>query len=33
MISLSAEDTAHYRAILPVASCELVKVNLTIIII
>ena len=29
----SAEDAAHYRAPFPMACCELVKVNLTIIII
>ena len=33
MVSYSAEDTAHYRAIFAMACCELVKVNLTIIII
>ena len=33
MISQSAEGTAHYRAHVPMACCELVKVNLTIIII
>ena len=29
----SAEDTAHYRIFFPMACCELVKVNQTIIII
>ena len=33
MISKSAESTAHYRALFPMTCCELVKVNLTIIII
>ena len=33
MISQSAEDTAHYTALFTMACCELVKVNLTIIII
>ena len=33
MISLFAEGTAHYRALFSMACCELVKVNLTIIII
>ena len=32
MISESAEDAVHYRALFPMACCELVKVNLTIII-
>ena len=32
MISYSAEGTTHYRAIFSMACCELVKVNLTIII-
>ena len=33
MISKSAEDTAHYRVLFPMACCELVKVNLSIILI
>ena len=33
MISLSPEGTAHYRALFLMACCELVKVNLTIILI
>ena len=33
MISKPAEDTAHYRKRFPMACCELLKVNLTIIII
>ena len=33
MTSQSAEDTAHYRALVPMARCEFVKMNLTIIII
>ena len=33
MISQSAESTAHYRALFLMGCCELVKVNLTIIII
>ena len=33
MISKSAEGTAHYRARFSMTCCELVKVNLTIIII
>ena len=33
MISYSADGAAHNRALFPIACCELVKVNLTIIII